>query len=144
MRASCAGAISRARTRAPAHLESGADYRRGLELGEIQEIQRCVVPNLTHAWRRASSSAWEARRDARGGAGAISRARTRARAHLEVADDYLELGENQVPQPCVIHNLKHTWPRASSAAGEARCDARGGVGAISRARARADEGARAP
>ncbi len=68
----------------------------------------------------------------------------RALAHVEIAGDFLELGELQGGQLCVIHNLEHTWPRASSAAGEARCDARSGAGAISRARARADEGARAP
>ena len=31
-------------------------------------------------------------------AGAISRARTRARAHLEIADDFIELGELQCGQ----------------------------------------------
>ena len=95
----------------------------------------------------------------RAAAGAISRARAGARAHLYiqiiwsvialvtmvlVVPDLPEAAEIQGLQLWVLLNLKHAWPRASSAAGEARCDARGGVGAISRARARADEGARAP
>ena len=50
-----AGAISRARARARAHVEMAAD---GLELGGVQELQLCVLLNLTHAWQRASSAAW--------------------------------------------------------------------------------------
>ena len=36
------------------------------------------------------------------------------------------LGANQGGQLCVMLHLTHAWPRASSAAGEARRDARGG------------------
>ena len=57
------GAISRARARARAHIETAAD---GLELGEIQSGQLCILIDLTHAWPRASSAIWEARRDTRG------------------------------------------------------------------------------
>ena len=87
-----AGAISRARARARAHIESAGD---GRELGELQVGQLWVLPDLTHAWPRASSAAGAARRDARGGAGAISRALARPRAHLEIAFDGLEIVERQ-------------------------------------------------
>ena len=56
--------------------------------------------------------------------GAISRARARARAHLEIVD-FREHGEIQSGQLCVPNHLTHTGPRASSAAGAARRDARG-------------------
>ena len=62
----------------------------------------------------------------RAAAGAISRARARARAHIEFVADGRERGEIQCGQLCVLLNLTRAWPRASSAAGEARCDARGG------------------
>ena len=87
----------------------------------------------------------------RAAAGAISRARERARARLEIAfddlaesvekaADGLELGEIQGLQVSVPTNLTHAWPRARSAAGEARRDARGG----GRDQPSAGEGARAP
>ena len=57
---------------------------------------------------------------------AISRALARASAHPEIAGDGFELGEIQRGQLKVHLNLTHAWPRASSAAGEARRDARGG------------------
>ena len=44
-----AGAMSRAQARARAHKEIAAD---GLELGEIQRVQLCIMHNLTHAWSR--------------------------------------------------------------------------------------------
>ena len=53
---------------------------RSAECGETQGLQLLVHPNLTHAWPLARSAAGEARRDARGCAGAISRAKARARA----------------------------------------------------------------
>ena len=56
---------------------------------------------------------------------AISRARARASAHPEIAG-MRELGEQQGGQLFVVNNLTHAWPRASSSAGEARRDARGG------------------
>ena len=62
----------------------------------------------------------------RAATGAISRARARASGHLEVVADGLELGELKCGQLCVLHNLTHAWPRASSAAGQARRDAPGG------------------
>ena len=55
-------AISRALARASAHLENAGD---GLELGEIQGLQLCIMSNLTRAWPRASSAAGQARRNAR-------------------------------------------------------------------------------
>ena len=61
----------------------------------------------------------------RAAAGVISRARARANAHAEIAGDGFELREIQGGQLCVP-NLTHAWPRASSAAGEALRDARGG------------------
>ena len=70
--------------------------------------------------------------------------RTRARAHPEAAGDGLEPGEPQRGHVIVVvppnNHLTHAWPRASSAAGEARRDARGG----GRDQPRAGEGARAP
>ena len=54
--------------------------------------------------------------------GAISRARMRARAHLEIAADGHEVGEIQGLQFYVLLHLTHVWPRASSAAGAARRD----------------------
>ena len=72
----------------------------------------------------------------RAAAGAISRARTRARAHIEIVADGLELGELKCGQRCVLLNLTHAWPRASSA--KERLGAmRAAAGATSRARARA-------
>ena len=130
-----ADAIRRARARARAHVKLDGDF---LERGEIQGGQLCVFYNLTHAWPRASSAAGEARRDARGCAGVISRARARARAHLEMAADGLELGELQLGQLCVLLHLTHAWPRASSAV-SARCARLRG-----RAQPSAGEGARAP
>ena len=62
---------------------------------------------LTHAWQRASSAAGEARRDARGCTGAISRARARARAHSETADDGPEISEIHGGQHQVLRNLTH-------------------------------------
>ena len=53
----------------------------------------------------------------RAAAGAISRARARARAHHELLGDGLELWELQGGQIWVITHLTHAWPRASSAAG---------------------------
>ena len=75
----------------------------------------------------------------RAAAGAISRARTRARAHHETFLDFRKLGELQRLQHSVITYLKHAWPRASLAAGTARRDARGG----GRDQPSAGEGARA-
>ena len=49
------------------------------ERGEHQSRQLWVICNLTHAWPRARSAAGQAWCDARGCAGAISRARARAR-----------------------------------------------------------------
>ena len=67
--------------------------------------------------------------------GAISQARMRARAHVEIAGDFLEHGEFQGGQLCVTSHLTHAWPRASSAAGEARRDQpRAGAGGRGRAR----------
>ena len=60
------------------------------------------------------------------------------------AIDFRERAEILSDQLWVLRLLTHAWPRASSAAWEARRDARGGAGAISRAGASADEGARAP
>ena len=54
-------AISRALARASAHY----DVSDGPELGVCHGLQLCVLLHLTHAWPRASSSAGEARRDAR-------------------------------------------------------------------------------
>ena len=124
------GAISRARARASRHREKVGE---GLELGELKCGQLCVLSDLTHAWQRASSAAGQARRDARGG----GRDRARARAHVEIAADGLELGEIQRGQLCVLHYLTHAWPRASSAAGQARRDARGGGRDSERGRGRA-------
>ena len=45
-------------------------------------------------------------------AGAISRARARARAHRDMAGDGLERGETQGLQNWVITHLTHAWPRA--------------------------------
>ena len=89
-------------------------------------------------------SSREARRDARGGAGTISQARMRARAHAEIAGDFLELGELQGGQLCETSHLTHAWPRFSSAAGRLGAMPAVAEGAISRARASAHEGARAP
>ena len=61
----------------------------------------------------------------RAAAGAINRARARARAHLEIAGDGFELGELQGGQRLRPTHLTHAWPRASSAVGQARHDARG-------------------
>ena len=61
----------------------------------------------------------------RAAAGAISRARTRARAHIEIVADGLELGELKGGQLWVVIHLTHAWSQAGSAAGEARRDARG-------------------
>ena len=55
-------------------------------------------------------------------AGAISRARTRARAHLGLADDFFELGELHRGQRRVACNLKRVATRQlSSRGGSARC-----------------------
>ena len=72
-------------------------------------------------------------------AAAISGARARARAHVEIAGDGRELGEIQGGQH-VLLTLAHAWPRASSAAGEARRDARN----CGRDQPSAGEDARAP
>ena len=50
-----------------------------------------------------------------------------ARVHPRIAGPELlrERGEHQSRQLWVICNLTHAWPRASSAAGQAWCDARG-------------------
>ena len=61
----------------------------------------------------------------RAAAGSISRARARARAHPDRAADGRERGELQGGELCVDDNLTHAWPRASSAAGQARRDTRG-------------------
>ena len=79
----------------------------------------------------------------RAAAGAIGRARARP-AHHEMAFDGLELGEVQGLQLWGIIHLTHAWPRASSAAGRLGAMPAVAEGAISRARASADEGARAP
>ena len=103
-----AGAISRAaRARARAHLEISAD---GLELLELQFGQRPSVRNLTHE-RPCASSRQQGRLGAmRAAAGAISRAaRARARAHLEIAADGLELAEIQRGQCLRIRNLTRVW-----------------------------------
>jgi len=64
--------------------------------------------HLTHAWQRASSAAQQARRDACGCTGAISRARARARAHLAmVAHPCFELGSIQCGQLWVTILLTH-------------------------------------
>ena len=75
----------------------------------------------------------------RAAAGAISRAPDEG-AHPEIAGEDLELGEIQLGQRFAFIHLTHAWPRASSAAGEARRDARG----CGRDQPRAGEGARAP
>ena len=54
----------------------------------------------------------------RAAAGAISRARARARAHEESGDDGRELGELQGGQYFVFRNLKDAWQRARSAVRE--------------------------
>ena len=58
-----AGAISRARARTRAHLDTVAD---GRERGEIQGGQLCVLLNLTNVRPCASSAEGEARRGAHG------------------------------------------------------------------------------
>ena len=70
---------------------------------------------------------------------AISRAWARASAHIEIALDGLELGSIQCGQLCV-KDLTHAWPRASSASGQARRDARD----CGRDQPSASEGERAP
>ena len=75
----------------------------------------------------------------RAAAGAISRARARARAHYDVCDGP-ELGVCHGLQLCVRVHLTHAWQLASSAAEQARRDARGG----GRDQPSAGEGKRAP
>ena len=73
----------------------------------------------------------------RAAAGAIRRARARARAHHEIAGDGLERGSTQRYQVCVMMHLTHAWQRASSAARVRLGAMRAAAGAISSARARA-------
>ena len=73
-------------------------------------------------------------------ASVISRARAWPRAHLDIAIDDRERGELQGLQLFVPLHLMHAWQRASSAAGEARRDARCG----GRDQPSAGEVARAP
>ena len=78
----------------------------------------------------------------RGGAGEISRARARSRAHSEIGD-LLELGELQGGQHLGIRDLNTRGHAPDQQQG--RLDVmRSAAGAFSRARAGADEGARAP
>ena len=79
----------------------------------------------------------------RAAAGAISRARARAHAHLDTAIDFLELGELQGGQYRVVRDLNTRGHAPDPQQG--RLDVmRSAAGAFSRARAGADEGARAP
>ena len=81
--------------------------------------------NARVATRQISSKGSSAR-CARRRARSAERGREGARAHLEIAFDGPESVEHQFGQHCVLQDLTHALPRASSTAGQARRDARGG------------------
>ena len=79
---------------------------RALPIGRPLQFGRPL--HLTLAWPRASSAAQsELCAMMCAAAGAIGRARARARAHHEISGDGLELGELKCGQLCVLLDLTH-------------------------------------